>query len=297
MKLLIVNLWIHHKNFIGLKLMLNYIKNNDETFFYKIGDLSDVKKEFWDVIYSPAIPINSSLYPKTRFLFGPHFSVYPDNKLMNINNRLKNSIYLLPSDGCINWWRSMGVENIIKIHKQYFPIDVDTFKPNDNNTNKQNEVFIYFKRRKQDELNVLENYLRENKINYKVFDYVKKYTENDYLKTLQNAKFGIILDAPESQGFAIEEALSCNVPLLVWNATSMSQEVGSNHPDVPCTSIPYWNEKCGEVFYKWGEFERAFNIFLKNIKNKKYNPRQFVLDELSVKPCSEKFVSYLHYNS
>ena len=155
MKLLIVNLWIHHKNFIGLKLMLNYIKNNDETFFYKIGDLNDVKKEFWDVIYSPAIPINSSLYPKTRFLFGPHFSVYPDNKLMNINNRLKNSIYLLPSDGCINWWRSMGVENIIKIHKQYFPIDVDTFKPNDNNTNKQNEVFIYFKRRKQDELNVL----------------------------------------------------------------------------------------------------------------------------------------------
>ena len=91
--------------------------------------------------------------------------------------------------------------------------------------------------------------------------------------------------------------MSCNVPLLVWNATSMSQEVGSNHPDVPCTSIPYWNEKCGEVFYKWGDFERTFNIFLKNIKNKKYNPRQFVLDELSVKPCSEKFVSYLQYNS
>ena len=40
-----------------------------------------------------------------------------------------------------------------------------------------------------------------------VFDYVKRYNEEDYLDCLKNAKFGIILDAHESQGFAIEEAL------------------------------------------------------------------------------------------
>ena len=87
--------------------MLEYIKNNDETFFYKIGDLNDIQTEVWDIIYSPAIPINSSQYPNTRFLFGPHFSVYPDNKLMTINNKFNNSIYLLPKDCCINWWKFM----------------------------------------------------------------------------------------------------------------------------------------------------------------------------------------------
>ena len=80
--------------------------------------------------------------------------------------------------------------------------------------------------------------------------------------------------------------------MLVWNSTSMSQEVGGNYPDIPSTTIPYWNEKCGEVFYKWDEFEKTFNIFLKNIKSAKFKPRQFILDELSTKPCAEKFLKH-----
>ena len=51
---------------------------------------------------------------------------------------------------------------------------------------------------------------------------------------MQKAKYGIILDAHESQGFAIEEALSCNVPLLVWNTKFMSQEYGSRYENIPC---------------------------------------------------------------
>ena len=98
-------------------------------------------------------------------------------------------------------------------------------------------MFVYFKRRKPSELQVLENTLIERKINYKVFDYVKRYEEEDYLEYLKKAKYGIILDAHESQGFAIEEAMSCNVPLLVWNATSMAQEDGINYPPYPAKLI------------------------------------------------------------
>ena len=65
--------------------------------------------------------------------------------------------------------------------------------------------------------------LKNKNIKFEVFDYLNKYPEKKYLKYLQKAKYGIILDAHESQGFAIEEALSCNVPLLVWNVKHMSQ--------------------------------------------------------------------------
>ena len=50
-----------------------------------------------------------------------------------------------------------------------------------------------------------------------------------FFNYLQNSKYGIWLDAHESQGFALQEALSCNVPLLVWNISSMNQEYNSTY--------------------------------------------------------------------
>ena len=104
---------------------------------------------------------------------------------------------------------------------------------------------------------------------------------------MQQCKYGIILDAHESQGFAIEEALSCNVPLLVWNAKSMSQEVGGNYNNIPCTTIPYWDERCGEYFYEESELEPTFHIFTNKLDT--YKPREYIHENLSVDVCFENF--------
>ena len=64
---------------------------------------------------------------------------------------------------------------------------------------------------------------------------IKKYPEEEYIKYLQESKYGIWLGAHESQGFALEEALAINVPLLVWNVKYMSQEVRSNYKDIFAT--------------------------------------------------------------
>ena len=289
MKILIIEQWLHHKNKIGFEIMLKYIQENNliSNLTYTFGTVRDLDKEVWNIVYSPATPINTLRYPNIKFIFGPHFSVFPNQMLQSINNQRKNALYIQPSEWVRDAWVKMNAEYFLPIKTLNFAVDTNRFKPE---SNKRNEIFVYFKRRKQDELNVLENFLRENRLQYKVFDYMKKYDENEYLKTLRNAKFGIILGATESQGFAIQEALSCDVPLLVWNSTSMLQEVGGNYPDLPATSIPYWNNKCGEVFYKWSEFKEKFDAILSGIKKNKYNPRQFVIDELSAKPCAERVV-------
>jgi glycosyltransferase involved in cell wall biosynthesis len=128
-------------------------------------------------------------------------------------------------------------------------------------------------------------YLKSKNINYHLFDYVKKYNEKDYIAILQKAKYGIILDAHESQGFAIEEALSCNVPLLVWNVRYMSQEHGSKYDNISCSSIEYWDERCGESFYNIDELNSSFNNFLSKLDS--YQPRQYIIDNLSIDPCFE----------
>ena len=277
MKILIIGCF-HHKNKQGIEMMLSYLK-----YTFKWGNIADINN--YDIIYSSSLPIDSSLYPEKKFIFGPHFSVFPTNKLTSINNVLNNSIYIQPSEWVRQLWKNKKAENVLPIKSFPFPIDTEKFKPIQNNKTK---VFIYFKRRKPEELNFIKNFLTEKNIEYKIFDYIKRYEEKDYLSYLQESQYGIIIDAHESQGFAIEEALSCDVPLLVWNVKSMKQEYGSSYDNIPCTTIPYWDKRCGEYFYEAGELESKMDIFLQKLDE--YKPREFILENLSVEKCGERFI-------
>lgn len=278
MKILIVDSF-HHKNMTGFKLLLNNI-----NYEYKFGNINEIND--FDIVYSPNNPIDASNYPSKKFIFGPHFSIFPNNKLLSINNIHKNSVYIQPSVWVCQLWKNYGAENIISIKDFPFPVELEKFTPSHHS--QKNEVFIYFKRRNPQELDHVKRFLNNKNITYKVFDYVKNYSEEDYLKCLQNAKYGIIIDAHESQGFAIEEALACNVPLLVWNVSFMSQEHGSNYPNIPCTNIAYWDERCGEYFYKVEEFETTYNEFIAKLET--YCPRAYIMENLSPQKCGQRFI-------
>lgn len=269
---------LHPKNRIGITKILNYLQLE-----FKFGTNKDIDN--YDIIYSPGNSINTALYPKKKFIFGPHFSVFPNNKIYKINNIHKNSIYIQPSQWAADVWINFGVRKFIEVVPIAFPVEIDRFKPRV--SIKKDKVFIYFKRRKPQELNAIINFLNHKNINYRIFDYVKRYNEEDYLNYLQQSKYGIILDAHESQGFAIEEALSCNVPLLVWNVSSMSQEEGGNYQHIPATSIPYWDKRCGENFYQPSEFMNKYEEFINKLDT--YKPREFVLENLSTQECAENF--------
>ena len=117
-----------------------------------------------------------------------------------------------------------------------------------------------------------------------------------YVNYLHDCKFGIWVDAHESQGFALEEALSCNVPLLVWNAKSINVATNDGRPyideDFPATTIPYWDERCGEYFNDSNELEEKFNLFLSKLHQ--YRPRDFVIENLSFEKCEEKLFEVIN---
>jgi hypothetical protein len=114
------------------------------------------------------------------------------------------------------------------------------------------------------------------------------------LKYLQHSKYAIVIGRHESQGFAIQEAMSCNVPLFVWSVISMNQEVGYNYHDFPATSIPYWDEKCGEFFHEYEEMENKFDLFLNKLELGFYNPRKFILENLSLEICEKKMMDLIN---
>lgn len=271
----------HHKNkhslITGLKqLGVQFVNNINEA----------------NLIYSPDKPINIEKYPNKKFIFGPHFSVKPDKK-SQMNNKHKNAIYIQPSE----WVRSLWVDefkyNSLPLKVYPFGVDTDGFvetKP----IEKRDKVFIYYKRRKKSDLNHVQSILDSKKIRYRIFEY-GSYQEQDYLNYLREAKYGIWLGTHESQGFAVQEAMSCNVPLLVWNVTRMYQEEGQykNYCNIntKATTVTTWNEKCGLTFEKKEDFTKTLEKFLGMVNG--FRPRDIIVDKLTIKKRAEEFLSLI----
>lgn len=266
--------WLHHKN-------LNAFMKYRGIDVVRVDSLPRSLEGF-DVVYCPSTCVDVSLYPGVRFVFGPHLSVYPDASQIAL---FRDSVYLHPSQWTLQWWK--GFEYCRNIQMRVLPFGVDTELFSPVSDVKKENVVVYFKRRKPEELVFIENILRYHRISYRIFVY-GSYSEADYREYLKGAKYGIWLDAHESQGFALEEALSMNIPLLVWNVRVMSQEYGSSYPDVAATTIPYWDESCGEVFYDWRDFNGIYSKFLSKLDS--YRPREFVIKELSMDVCSRRFI-------
>lgn len=285
MKILFIKSNIHHKN-------LNFILNCKKINFHIIesfNNIDNIDLNLFDAVISPCEPINVKKYKNTKFIFGPQFSVFPTNKLNEIKGN--NSVYNLLSQWVIDIWKLYPICDNLKLVSLPFGVDTDKFV-NKKHINERNKIMVYFKHRNPIELKLIINFLNNKNLKHTIFSYDKKYKETDYINYLQECKFCIWVDAHESQGFALQEALSCDVPLLVWNVTSMNQEYNSRYLDLKATTTPYWNNKCGELFYNINELEIVYNKFINNIEN--YKPREFILENLSTSICENRFIEFVN---
>jgi len=279
MKILFIDINMHAKNANAL-----FKYNNNYYVVKSIDSISRNLLESFDCVYSPAVPIDVRKYPGIKFIFGPHFSVFPEKNHMNII-RGKDTIYIQPSEWAAKVWENNSLCNNIKIRALPFGVDTDKFNEKNPIQNRR-QVFVYYKSRHPDELKTVLDFFKQINVDVKVFSYMSRYREEDYINCLHNSKFGVWIGRHESQGFALEEALSCNIPLLVWDVSFMSQEYGYNYSDIPATCIPYWDERCGESFKTIHEFQETFNKFTQKLEL--YKPREYILENLSIKKCEEK---------
>jgi len=285
MRVLCINHGMHHKN-------INFLlkcKKIDFCFIKNVEDMYNFDLNTFDAVISPCLPLDVSKFPNTKFIFGPQFSVFPDNSLDIIKG--PKTSYNQLSEWVVNMWKSFPICDNLNLVSLPFGVDTEKFMST-KNIRERNKVLVYFKNRNPSDLCLVENFLQEKNVEFKVFSYNSGYNENEYLNYLQNSKFCIWIDAHESQGFALQEALSCDVPLLVWNVKSMNQAHGYNYLDIPATSTSYWHEKCGEVFYNINDFEKSYSKFIDCLET--YKPREFILENLSIDSCETKFIEYIN---
>ncbi len=183
-------------------------------------------------------------------------------------------------------------------------IDTDLFFPKTDDILKTH-VLVYFKERYEHELESVENLLKEKNITYTLIRY-GSYKEDDYKDVLHAATYGIWIGRQESQGIALQEALSCDVPLLVWDVSSIGHWNPINRKQKnfftdeemnfeEATSAPYFSSECGILVTSESELSTAVETMEKEYA--KFNPRTYILENLSLKNQALAFLSLFekHY--
>lgn len=269
----------HFKN---QEFLNKYVKKN----FTLTNTLNDA-----DVVFSPSTYIDIENYPNKKFIFGNHFSVFPNSTVRRFNNIHNNAIYIQPSQQSVDTWQKEFNFTNLPMKTIQFAINTEKFKPSISNDEKDDTVMVYYKDRNPEEFKYIITFLNSKKINYRIFSYTQRYKEEDFINYLKKTKYAIWLGSHESQGFALLETLSTNVPILVWNVTLRKQQWSyrERYKNIQSkvTSIPYWDSTCGEYFYNQNEFENKFNKFINNLDN--YQPRQFILNNLTYNICEKKW--------
>ena len=160
-----------------------------------------------------------------------------------------------------------------------WPVGIEEF----NNIREINyDCLIYFKRRDQSELDTVKKFLVNNGLSYRMVEY-GTYGEDGFKQLVNSARFCFLINGTESQGIAVQEIMSMGVPIIAWDIKEWLDQGEAYR--VPATSIPYWDERCGEVFFNIEDLEVTFSKFYATLD--KYDPKAFIKDNLSFE-CSVK---------
>jgi hypothetical protein len=144
---------------------------------------------------------------------------------------------------------------------------------------------IYFKHRHPDIGNKVISFLRSKNIEYDLIQY-GSYNDADFKNRLQNTKFVIWVGSHESQGFAFQETLASNVPILLWDVRSMHDEYSKGYPyrsyiqPLLATTANVWSPECGIKIFNENDLEPAFNQMNSSIEA--FNPRRVIESEVSL---------------
>lgn len=110
------------------------------------------------------------------------------------------------------------------------------------------------------------------------------FTQADYRDLLDGSAVAVFLSTFETQGIALAEAWSMNVPTLVWDPRGDAEWRGRRF--TAGSSAPYLTPATGEAFRSIDGLEPALERVLKS--HRSFHPREWVLANMTDAVCSKR---------
>jgi hypothetical protein len=235
--------------------------------------------------------------PKTKgdlnVIIGPNLFVMPRDIPMSVRIP-EYCVYIHPSAWAVDAWKSLGY---MRTAIDCWAVGIDNRGFEHYKKEKKNKVLFYYKCR--DRLGAsgatqIESILRSEGVEFDRFDY-GSYEQEEYLHALGRSRYVVWYGRQESQGLALQEALSMGCPVLVMDVKNIGDNDGAGYQFtkkeglITATSAPYFDNRCGLKISDLKELAHSIQHMERNYKI--YDPCSYVNDVLSIEVCSKKLLS------
>jgi hypothetical protein len=153
-------------------------------------------------------------------------------------------------------------------------VDTDYWK---SGKNKRQNILIYRKHDETDDLFLVCNFLRKHNIPFKIFEY-GRYRQRAFKKYLSKSIAGVWLAGSESQGMALLQAWSMDVPTLVRRKDNYLDKTSSII--YPASSAPYLTVTTGIFTETESITENDLERFLECLPS--FRPREYVVQNFTL---------------
>lgn len=221
------------------------------------------------------LAINNKLRSKYKRIFvGPNVVILP-NQYNHILEDSNIDGILVPSQWVKKIYAKYSPSIRNRIFIFYSGIDNNLWK----STNKNKEIVLLYSKKAENTViyKKVKKYLDYKQIAYRVLRY-GEYSLNQYKELLDEAKYAIFFSQSESQGIALAEAWSMNVPTFPYDCKKWEYEGHTEN----ASSCPYLSRDTGKSWQRFNEIKEIIDNFSKT----NYYPSRWVnhniTDKISV---------------
>jgi len=231
-------------------------------------------------------------------VIGPNITVLPSQLPGFRPNLCPESVMLFPSDWIKVAWKRMGFQ---ECNTKIWAAGVDLDKFAYQRLGESGKTLVYVKYRERALVERVTRQLEKIGRLPVILEY-GGYTEADYIRALRECDYGIWISGTESQGFALLEALSSALPILVLsivhlrdNKYSIDQLYIPKFPEaflsVTASSAPYFDDRCGRILSNYDFLENEIDDFEADYRS--FSPLSYVLENFSLEKKAGELVSIL----
>lgn len=278
-----------------MRVFLNLCKGLDQLAIkYRVNNFDHARRhpsELACIIGKPCVL--DMMAWNNPILFGASIYSHPLDDL-HLLTRLPIKKILVPgqwmADMCRPWWGDVV---------QAWPVGIDTdiWRPH-LGSQRTFDVLLYDKVRwEHDSFEValiqpIREQLTRKGLSFKEIRY-GYYNEEDFSSLLAQCRAMVFLCEHETQGIAYQQALACGVPIFAWDRGGPWQDPTYFPGRViygPVSSVPYWDERCGDKFIDAGDFVNRLDLFFDAVDGGVYRPRDYIVENLTLEKCASRYL-------
>lgn len=263
---------------------------------YRVNDYRHMRQHDEEAVCLLGQPQQLRMFPHhTPMFFGPALYNHPvDDEALPRRHAIKRIV--VPSAWVGDMFSKVW-PNLISV----WPVGIDTdlWTPSPA-SEKDIDILVYeklFRDRDRQCIELVEPMMAELRRRGLSVHYMRYgfYREPELLALSRRAKAIVYLSPHETQGIAVEQMMSANVPVMAWDPGGDWQSLDYLLRGVrfsPVTSVPYWDDRCGVKFTSATDFPEAFDRFWPRVQSGSFAPRQMILDKgLTLETAAQAYVA------